>query len=461
MAKITSHSLSHAEKLEILSKAIDSGALLRVQRILNALHPAEIADLIEATPLGQRELLWEMLEAHNEGEVLVELGEEVRSGLVQKMDAGELLDVVNKLAIDDVVDLLQSLPDTLIQETLAGMDRQNRERIQVVLAYPEDTAGGLMDTNTITVRADVCLDVVLRYLRMQKKLPSHTDSLFVVNNHNEYLGILPLSKLLTHQPDELVDDVMQKQTLAILAETKEQKVVRRFEDHNLVSAPVINKNGQLLGRITIDDVVDVLRDEAEHSVMGMAGLDEEEDLFAPAFLSAKRRAIWLGVNLLTALMAAAVIDQFTDTINQAVALAVLLPIVASMGGVAGMQTLTLVTRGLSLGQLGSYNTKELLKKELLVGFLNGTMWALILGSLAWWRYGGEALPGYQIGGVIAAAMLINLLMAPIAGVGIPLLVKRFGIDPALAGSVILTTITDIIGFFAILGLATWMLIPAS
>jgi magnesium transporter len=444
--------LSSEQRLEALSEAIQSGSLLKVQRMLNAMHPAEIADLIEASPHGRRELIWEMVEADNEGEVLIELSDDVRTSLVEEMDTGEIISAIKDLDYDDMADFLQSLPDALISQTLAGMDRQNRTRLEAVLAYDEDTAGGVMDTETVTVRADVSLDVVIRYLRRQETLPSHTDNIIVVNRYDRYLGILPLSTLLTTQPDQLVVDVMETRQQPVQASTPSQQVARLFEDRNLISAPVVDENHKLLGRITIDDVVDIIREEAEHSVMSMAGLDDEEDLFSPVMISARRRAVWLGTNLMTALLAAWVISQFEATLQSTVALAILMGVIPSMGGVAGTQTLTLVIRGLALGQLGKSNRRSLLNKELLVSLMNGIIWALVIFAIATF-----AFDNFAIGVVIGLAMVINLLAASGSGVFLPIIMRHFHIDPALAGGVVLTTITDIVGFAAVLGLATLLL----
>lgn len=443
---------SSEQRLDALSDAIQSGSLFQVQRMLNAMHPAEIADLIEASPRGRRELIWEMTDPDNEGEVLIELSEDVRNSLVEEMDTGEIISAIKDLDSDDMADFLQSLPDALITQTLAGMDRQNRIRIEAALAYDEDTAGGMMDTDTVTVRADVSLDVVLRYLRRQEELPSHTDNIIVVNRYDRYLGILPLSVMLTSQPEALVVDVMETKQQPVNADTASQQVARLFEDRNLISAPVVDENYKLLGRITIDDVVDIIREEAEHSVMSMAGLDDDEDLFAPVVISARKRAVWLGTNLLTALLAAWVISQFSATLESTVALAILMGVIPSMGGVAGTQTLTLVIRGLALGQVGKSNRRSLLNKELLVSFMNGILWALVIFAIATFAFGS-----FGIGVVIGLAMIINLLAASGSGVFLPIIMRHFNIDPALAGGVVLTTITDIVGFVAVLGLATLLL----
>ncbi len=440
------------QRLKAIDDAIESGALFQVQRTLNALHPAEIADMIEAAPYGRRELIWELVDQENEGEVLIELSEEIRNSLVEEMDAGEILNAIKDLEYDDMADFLQGLPDEIIQQTLSGMDRQDRVRVEAVLAYDEDTAGGIMDTETITVRADVTLDVVIRYLRRQKELPTHTDSLIVVSRYDHYRGLLYISDLLTHQPEQTVGEVMSQELEGIPASLSARQVARLFEDHNLVSAPVVDITGKLVGRITIDDVVDIIREEAEHSVMSMAGLDDEEDLFAPVAASSRRRAIWLGTNLLTALMAAWVISQFEGALEAKVALAFLMGVIPSMGGVAGTQTLTLVIRGLALGQLGKSNTRSLFFKELMVSLINGVLWGVAIFGVAYFFMNDAG-----IGVVIGIAMIINLLAAATSGVFLPVIMRKFNIDPALAGGVVLTTVTDVVGFAAVLWLATLLL----
>lgn len=441
------------KQLDSLSNAIERGALHKVQKLLNALHPAEIAHIIESSPVEQRKIIWELVEADNEGEVLVELRDEVRAMLVQDMKTGEVIAAAKDLDVDDLADFLQSLPNKLITKILSSLDRQNRQRVEEVLAYPEDTAGGMMDTNIITANPNVTIEVVLRYLRRLKELPSHTDSVFIVDRHNHYLGTLPISTLLTQQPDSIVQDVMRKNRKTIPANMSDNEVAILFEDRNWVSAPVIDDNNKLIGRITVDDVVDVIRDEAEHSVLSAAGLDEEDDLFAPVIDSSKRRAIWLGTNLLTALLASTVIGQFQGVLNQLVALAILMPIVASMGGVAGSQTLTLVTRGIALGQISKSNIRNLFNREFWVGLINGILWAGIVGLIAWLWFSDP-----QLGLIIAAAMVINLLAASMFGVMLPIFLKKMNIDPALAGSVALTTITDVVGFLSFLGLASLFLL---
>ncbi|GAB6041149.1 magnesium transporter [Endothiovibrio diazotrophicus] len=440
-------------RLRRFTEALESGTLLRVRRLLNELHPAETAHLLEALPPAQRELVWELVDPEMDGEILVLVSDEVRAALIRHMDDEELVAATEGLDTDDLADLLQDLPDAVTQEVLRSMDSQNRRRLEAVLSYPEDSAGGLMNTDTITVRPDVPLDVVLRYLRMRGELPALTDSLIVVNRFDVYIGLLPLTVLLTQNPNLTVGEVMDRSLEGINAATEDNDVAALFEHRDLVSAPVVDNEGHLLGRITIDDVVDVIRDEGEHSLLGMAGLDEDEDLFAPVVPSTQRRAVWLGINLCTAFLASWVIGLFEVTLEKVVALAVLMPIVASMGGIAGSQTLTLVIRGLALGQVGGGNTRWLVAKELLVGLLNGLIWAAAVGLVAWWWFKDP-----DIGLVIACAMIINQLAAALAGVGIPLFLRRVGIDPALAGSVVLTTVTDVVGFMAFLGLGTLILL---
>lgn len=435
--------------LRNFAAALESGALANVRKMLNSLRPAEIAHLLQSLPPDERELAWELVEAELEGDVLLELNEEVRASLIRDMGPQELMAATENLETDDLADMLQSLPNAVVRELLRSMSEQDRARVEQVLSYAEDTAGGLMNTDTITVRPDVTLDVVVRYLRRRGHLPEMTDSLIVVSREDTYMGLLSLSDLLTKDPTLTVGDVMHTRVEAIPATTPERDVAALFEQRDLVTAPVVDAQGRLLGRITVDDVVDVIRGEADHSLMSMAGLREDEDIFAPVRTSARRRAVWLGVNLVTALLASWVIGLFEGTIEKVVALAVLMPIVASMGGIAGTQTLTLVIRGMALGQIGGANAARLLGKEVAVGLVNGLIWAAAVGFIAvlWFD-------NYQIGWLIAVAMIINLLAAALAGATIPLALQRMGIDPALAGSVVLTTVTDVVGFMAFLGLAT-------
>lgn len=443
----------HKDFLQLFTEILREGALEQVEQKLEEMHPAEIAHLLESLPTDLREAVWSYVPSESEGEVLTNLNEEVRAAVIDRMDPEELVAATESLETDDLADILPEMPQDVIQELLLTMEQQDRDRLRSVLSYDEDTAGGLMNPDAVMVRADLSLDVVLRYLRRRGELPDTTDNLYVVNRDGFYLGSLALNTLLTHKLDELVEDVMISDEEAIPAEMPARDVAIRFEQRDLITAPVVDVNGILIGRITIDDVVDVIIDDAEHSLMSMAGLSEEDDMFAPVLISTKRRAIWLGINLITALLAAFVIGLFEDTIQQLVALAILMPIVASMGGIAGSQTLTLVIRGIALGQISGSNARQLLSRELWVSIWNGLFWAVVLAVIAdlWFD-------NAKLGLVIGAAIIINLLTAAVAGATIPLLLRRLGADPALGGSVVLTTITDVIGFFAFLGLATIFLI---
>ena len=440
-------------KLDAISESLNSGAMLKAKLILNGLHPAEIARLLESSPSRQRRLIWEMLDHKNDGEVLLEVGEEVRNNLMESMDDESLLAATKGLDVDDLADLLDELPETVVKQALKGMDYQYRTRLEGVMNYDEDTAGGLMNTDTITIRPDVTLDVVLKYLRLRKEMPQNTDNIIVVDRYNHYLGTLSVTALLCTDPEKTVSESMDNDYISINADTLANEVTNIFEDRDLVSAPVVDKNNILLGRITIDDVVDVIREESEHTVLNMAGLTDEEDIFAPVLPSTRRRAIWLGINLLTALIASGVISLFQETIEQVVALAVLMPIVASMGGIAGSQTLTLVIRGIALGNISSTNSKSLLVKEISIGLLNSLLWACVIGVLSSYWFNN-----YLIGVVIGIAMIANLGFAALSGVLIPIMLKRIGVDPALGGGVILTTITDVIGFSSFLALGTIFLL---
>jgi magnesium transporter len=435
-------------KLGEINDALESGTFKQVRRMLNGLQAAEIAHLIESSPPATRRVLWRLVD--NEGEVLQELSDEVQVQFLRRMDPNAVAEMTEGLDTDDVADILQQLPDRVILEVLAAMSARDRLRVESVLSYDEETAGGMMNTDTITVRPRLTLDVVLRYLRRHDEIPASTDNLIVVNRKDQFVGLLPLSKLLTSPPNITVREIMVTDIDPINADLPDNEVAKLFERNDWVSAPVVDNDGKLLGRITIDDVVDVIREDADHSLMSMAGLDEEEDTFAPVSLATPRRAIWLGINLITAIVAAAVIGTFQETIEKVVALAVLMPIVASMGGVAGNQTLTVVIRGIALGQIGRNNIRWLLAREFWISVINGLLMALAMGIMvALW------LNDIYIALIIGAAMIINLLVAALAGTLIPITLKSLNIDPALAGGVVLTTVTDVVGFFAFLGLATY------
>ncbi len=436
--------------LEVLNVALSSGGFVEIRRMLNSLPAADVAHLIESLPPKLRAALWQLVDLDSEGDILQYLSDEVQSQFLRQMDTEEVVAITEGMEADDIADILQQLPDRVIREVLESMDHQDRQRVEHVLSYDEDSAGGLMNTDTITVRPNITLDVALRYLRRHENLPEMTDHLIVVNRSDELIGLLPLRKLLVSDPSVTVREIMNTDIDPIPASLPAREVAKLFERHDWVSSPVVDEQGRLVGRITIDDVVDVIREESDHSLMSLAGLGEDEDTFAPVLKTTPRRAMWLGINLITAFVASAVINVFQDTIDKVVALAVLMPIVASMGGVAGTQTLTVVIRGMALGQIGRNNSGWLVNREVMVGALNGLLWALVvaLAATAWF---GDS----TIGLIIAAAMVINLITAAAAGALLPMALKRLNIDPALAGGVALTTVTDVVGFMSFLGLATW------
>ncbi|QNR98200.1 magnesium transporter [Stenotrophomonas sp. 169] len=442
-----------ARQLRLLSDALDSGRLGPVRRLVNTLAPAEIGNLLESLPPGKREIVWGLVDPEDDGEVLVHVGDEVRESLLADMDPDEIIAAVEDLDIDDLADLVEDLPDTVIDEVLKSMDRENRERLEQVLSYPEDSAGRLMNPDVVTVRADVNVDVVLRYLRLRGELPDHTDHLFVVSRRHQYLGRLSLAALVTHEDNTPINRLIDDEQPAIDVGESADEVARQFSDHDWVSAPVVDDNNILLGRITIDDVVDIIRSQAEHQALGAAGLDEEEDLFSPIKRAVRGRVVWLGINLCTAFLAASVIGQFELTLQKVVALAVLMPIVAGVGGNAAVQVLTLMVRGIALGQVGPSNAKILLWKELRVAMINGTLIGLLVGLIAFvWFH------SWLLSIVITLALMINFCAAALAGVLLPLMLKRMNVDPAVAGTVVVTAVTDVMGFFSFLGLATLILL---
>lgn len=447
------HEEKTARQLDRLSEALDSGVQSQVKQLINSLNGAEIGDLLESLPQAKRQIVWDLVDTDLDGEVLVEVNDEVRAGLIRDSSATDLVQAVGELDIDDLADIINDLPDDVISEVLRAMDRQDRERLAQVMSYPEDSAGGLMDPDVVTVRPDVSLDVVLRYLRLRGKLPKILDQLFVVNRAGKYLGQLKLADVLTNDPSSQVADLIDTSTNPILVDIPDHQVAIEFEHHDLVSAAVTDQDGFLLGRITIDDVVDVIREDSDHMVLTTAGLDEEDDMFAPIVQSARRRWVWLGVNLITALLAAGVLYAFEPTLDQLVELAVLFPVVTSMGGIAGTQTLTLMIRGMATGQVNPSNSRDILRRELAVGILNGIVFSIVVAAIAYLWYGNAGL-----GLVMGIAIIINLVAGALAGALIPVILKRMSIDPALAGGVVLTTVTDVIGILAFIGLASYLLI---
>lgn len=450
MAQLQDTSAPTHTRLEQIKDLLESGTVKQVQITLNILAPAEIAHLLASSPPPTRKLLWGLIDNQNAGEVLEELPADIQNQFLKRLNTQDVIALTEGLDADDIADILQSLPEQVTVEVLQAMTLRDRERVSKVLPYAEDTAGGLTDPDTITVRPRITLDVVLRYLRRHSELPPATDNLYVVNKKDEYLGTLPIAKILTTDPGVTVREVMVTDVDPIPADMSEDDVASLFQKHDWVSAPVVDKDGRLLGRITIDDVVDVIRENADHSLMSLAGLDEEEETFATVARTTPRRAIWLGVNLMTAVLASSVINLFQDTLDKVVALAVLMPIVASMGGVAGSQTLTVVIRGMTLGHIGRSNLSWLVSREFLVGVINGGIWALVMAAIAGWWFHDTT-----IAFIIACAMVINLITAAVAGALLPVLLKACRIDPALAGGVTLTTVTDVVGFCAFLGLATY------
>nr|WP_010132480.1 magnesium transporter [Microbulbifer agarilyticus] len=437
------------KQLGELYAALDSGTGREVQQMLASLSPQSIAQLLESSPPHIRQVLWKLIDQDVEGEVLQELPDEVQSQILSTMDTNKMVTIMEGLDADDVADILQQLPERVMSEVLSAMSESDRKRVEGVLAYDEETAGGLMDTEIVSVRPNLTLDVVLRYLRRHDQLPESTDNLFVVTRKDRFIGLLPLTKLLTTDPSVTVREIMLTDVDPIPADMPDDEVARLFTKYDWVTAPVVDAHKRLLGRITIDDVVDVIREDADHSLMSLAGLGEEEDTFATVARTAPRRAIWLGVNLLTALLASWVINLFQGTIDKVVALAVLMPIVASMGGVAGSQTLTVVIRGMALGQIGKSNLRWLLSRELASGALNAILWSAVLGAITALWFGD-----HRIAWIIIAAMVINLITAALAGAILPVTLRAMRIDPALAGGVALTTVTDVVGFMSFLGLAT-------
>jgi len=442
-----------SDNLEIVLHLLESDDKLALQQFFNQRHPSEIADLIESVKPDQRNEIWKSVDTEFAGEVLTELHEGVLTSLVEEVDQQRLVDSMVHLDIDDIADLIPDLPETIVSDILFAIDQDTRKSLGEVLAFPEDSAGGLMNTDAIVVRDDITFEVAIRFLRLKESLPKNTDTIFLLNRERELTGILPISKLITTGPSESVRAHVIEDPIIFRALDKDDDVAKSFADYNLVSAPVIDENNKLVGRITVDDVVDVILEDAEQEVFARAGLKQEEDIFAPVAKSAKNRALWLGVNLITALIGSWVIGQFEGTIQQLVALAVLMPIVASMGGNAGTQTLTIVIRGLSNGTIQRQNIMPLLRKEVLVGSLNGLIWACAIALIAalWFN-------NLQLGFIIALAMLINLIVSAISGVLLPVLLEKLKIDPALAGGVALTTVTDVVGYFAVLGLAALFLI---
>jgi len=438
--------------IEEILLLLEEGDLERIRILLAAEEGVDIAKLLESLPPEEREQVWELVPGDKDAEVLSEVGDVVLASLVEEMDVAEIAAAAAEMESDDLAYFIEELPEELGEEVKQQLSEDIRTKLEHALTFEEETAGRLMSSDVVSVRSDVTLEVVLRFLRKRRELPDNTNGLMVVDRDGHYLGMLPLQQLLTHDEDELVADVMDTEDEPVPCDMDEVEVAKLFQEYDLLSVAVVDAGNRLIGRITIDDVVDIIRDEAEHAVLGMAGLDEEEDLFAPVVPSARRRALWLGINLLTAFLASWVIGQFEGVLDKIVALAVLMPIVASMGGIAGSQTLTLVIRGQALGQISPSNLSWLVNKEVLIGLLNGLLWALVVAALAWLWFRDSG-----IAAVIGAAIVINLIAAAASGLFIPVVLKKLDIDPALSGPVVLTTVTDVVGFLSFLGLATLFL----
>ena len=435
---------------EILSKKSED-KFIQIQRILSKMDSHEIAHCLESTPLEQRKVIWSIIDKSNEADVLSELGEEIQQDLFDEISNEELLDLVQNLELDEMVDILQNLPQQRISFLLSKMTKIDRERVEMVLEYPEDSAGGLLNNDIISVQQDSTLNLVLEYLRSIGDIPENTDKLFVVSKNNNFIGELKISKIISSNPELKVSDVMNDKPHSFMVNESDKEVSKFFEQNDLISAAVVNDKNELIGRITIDDVVDVIIEDADQNFLSMAGI--AEDTFSPPARAARRRIVWLGLNLITAFVAALAINIFQDAIDKIVYLAVLMPIVASMGGVAATQTLTIVLRGLTLEQISNSNLGWLFKRELAVAILNGIILSLII-SLVTYVWFNQLI----LSALIAAAMIINLLSSVVAGVFVPIILRRLNQDPAIAGSVIVTTVTDVVGFVSFLGLATIFLL---
>ena len=446
--------MQHSDKkLGKVISDLERDQIASIQKTLTSLNPSEIARLLESLTPGKRKIIWQLVDQDDEGDVLKELVEYVRQNLIGEMDATELIAATQDMELDDLADLLVDLPETVTEEVIIALDQQDQIRLGSVMSYDENTAGGLTNPGIISVRRGITIEVLIRYLRRLNKLPKNTNYIYIVNKTNEYLGAVKLVDLFLEDTTKPIETIMDESVKAIPASEDAKQVALDFQDLDLISTPVIDETNKLLGQITVDDVVDVIQDQANSEIFNMAGLDDEDDIFAPVILTTKRRAVWLGVNLITAFIVAGAIGLFQEIIQKFVILAVLMPIVASMGGVAGNQTLILVIRGIAVGKIQKSNARKLLIKESLVALLNGLAWSIVVAVLAVILF----QTAWDIGLIVGAAMLLNIFASAIAGVSIPFLLKKVGIDPALAGGVLMITLTDVLGFITFLGLATLFL----
>ena len=432
-----------------IDQAIIDDSLDKLRDQLEGLHPADAAYILESLPLDDRLTVWHRVTSDRDGEILLEVSDAVRESLIADMDQGEILAAVEPLDADELADLVEDLPEEVLPELMASLDAQQRERVQSALSYAHDQLGALMDFEMVTIREDVSLETVLRYLRRFDELPEQTDKLFVINHENVLTGVLPLHWLLVNSPEKMVSEVMAPDVNTFAPDDDAYHVAQAFERYDLVTAPVVDSTGHLIGRITVDAMLDVIREESESEALSRGGLREEEDIFASVWASVRNRWAWLAINLVTAFIASRVIGLFEGSIQRLVALAALMPIVAGIGGNSGNQTITMIVRALALDQITTDSAKRLWRKELLVSLVNGLVWGGVIGVVAWLLYDNIAL-----GIVMTSAMTLNLLLAAFCGVGIPILMTRFGRDPALGSSVLITAMTDSGGFFIFLGLAT-------
>ena len=451
MNEINSQLFSSEELLKKIQDQEVEPSINQIRRLLSGMHPSEVAHSIESLPPKERKFLWSLIDTQDEGEIIAELHDEIQQELISEISAEELITILGDLELDEIVDILQVLPDRKTENILSAMSMRDRKRIREALEYPEDSAGGLMNTDIISVRPKHNLEVVMRYLRAQRELPKNTDQIFVVSRENKFLGSLPISTIIVSDPNLNVRELMETETQPLLVDLNDKDVSRLFEQNDWVSAPVIDKESNLIGRITIDDVVDVIMEDADQNFLGVAGV--AEDTFAPPARAAKSRILWLSINLLTAFIASMTISLFQATIDQIVYLAILMPIVASMGGVAGTQTLTIMIRGLTLQQINHSNLQWLYKREIAVSIVNGILLSILVGGITYFWF-----KDIIIATLICVAMIVNLVFSAIAGIFIPIILRKFNQDPAIAGSVVVTTVTDVIGFFSFLGLATIFLI---
>jgi magnesium transporter len=438
---------------DLVESLVHKAHLAELQRLLEPLHPADIADILESLPVKQRLIVWDLVKADRDGEILLEVTDAVRETLIAHMDDKELVAAAEQLDTDEIADLAPDLPREVIQDVFRSLSPEEREQLRAALSYPEDTVGALMDFDMISIRDDVTVEVILRYLRRLDELPDHTDQLFVVDRTGAFKGLLAVNRLLVTEPEATVADVMEPAATRLRPQQKAQDAANAFERYDLVSAPVVDDAGKLIGRVTVNAVVDYIREETDSDMLSAGGLSEDEDLFASVWKSVRNRWAWLAVNLVTAFIASRVIGLFEDSIARLVALAALMPIVAGISGNSGNQTTTLIVRALALGQITAASARKLFAKEIGVSAVNGLIWGGVVGIFAFLIY-----HNWQLGIVMTGAMVLSLLLAAVMGVAIPLVMQRLGRDPALGTSVMITAITDSGGFFIFLGLATVFLI---